>query len=332
MAQPQITFPTATIIPVGFRWTQDAAGKAAAKGAFLRVGGAQVTKRFLSGSKRSWTSTKPDEYRTIFSTDLRITGTPEAVTTALSLAGLTQEQIQEVLARSITRDNFNTTMAAVYNNEIANYEAIKQQKPVPEGYEWDQLIWFGQNIKSAVIATKTGEQRGTVASPGRAGAGESISEKLNKLAPGKVLDVSNMDLNTGRGVRTVTAPKTERSGKYSSGKIPIISNNIDKYIRALQLAYGADAETVYAADIDMVRHLLAGTITQLYTFPAQPVAARVPSPTRVPGQTLASPPRFQAAPVVPRVASPPRAGLGTIGGGGFPNIPPLQGLMQPPRA
>lgn len=333
MAATQPPFPTINVVPAGYRWSAEAAKKAGDKGAFLRVGGTSVSRRFLSGAKRSWTSAKPEENQTVFHTGFRITGTPEAIRTALTYAGIPADQIQAVLASAITRDNFNTTMAAEVAKELAAHNAAKQAKPVAEGYEWAQILWFGQNIKSAVISTKAGETKGAVASPGRAGAGESLSDKVKKLAQGKVLDVSNMDINTGKGVRTVNAPKTDRSGKFGTGRIPIISNDINKYVRALQLAYGADAEATYAGDIGVVRQALANVGAVAAAAPGTPAVPRPVSPARVAGQTLAPAPVF--APVgtaVPRIASPGRAvvtpPVATTGAANLMQIPTLNTLMR----
>lgn len=327
-------FPTINVVPGGFRWNADAATKAGAKGAFLRVGGQQVTRRFLSGAKRSWASADPAENQTVFHTGYRITGTPENIRIALTYAGVGADQINQVLASAITRDNWQTTMTAEVAKELANREGLKGAKPAAEAYEWDQILWFAQNLKTAVIATKTGEQRGAVASPGRAGAGESLADKIKKLAAGKVLDVSNMDINTGKGVRTVQAPKTAKSGKFGTGRVPIISNDINKYVRAIQLAYGGDAEATYAADVQVVRQALANAGAPAVMGMGQggqggqggAAAPRVPSPagTRVPGATLAAAPQFTAA--VPRIASPRAAG--TQGGAGLPQIPALGALLQ----
>lgn len=322
-----LPFPTINVVPAGFRWTQDAAQKAADKGLFLRVGGPQVTRRFLSGAKRSWASADENENRAIFHPTYRITGTPEAVRTALQYAGLDAAAIQNVLATAITGDNYDKAGAQAYNAEIARHEELKGNKQPTEGYDFGQILWFGKNIKSAVIQTKAGEQKGVVTGAGRAGAGESLSEKIGKLPAGKVLDVSNMDINTGKGVRTVAAPKTAKSGKYGTARVPIISNDIDRYVRAIRLAYGADAETTFANDIAVVRQALSGGQPPVFAgATVAPLVTRAPSPTRVPGATLAPVPVFTATgAAVPRIASPT---VRTMGGAGLPAIPALGALRQ----
>jgi hypothetical protein len=252
---------------------------------------------------------------TIFNTQYRITGTPEAVRTALTYAGFPAQQVEAAIADSISRDNFQVGKRGAYEAELAAHAARRHEKPTVEGYDWNQILWFGQHIKDAQIATKTGEARGGVAAGGRAGPGESIAVKLQKLGAGKVLDVSNMDLATGKGVRSVPAPKTAKSGKFGTQRIPIISNDLARYVRALELGYGADAAAKYADDIAAVRQALsAGGV------PA-PVA-RPPSPARVPGATLAAAPQF--VPAIPRAATPRgTVPVPTLGGAGFPAIPAL---------
>jgi hypothetical protein len=289
----------------------------------------------LSGAERQWNKPEPEANQTIFHTQYRITGTPQAVSTALTYARVPPEDIQRVLNTAIKRDNYQTTMKREYEEELLAHAALKGQKPAAEGYEWGQILWFGKNIKTAVIATKTGEQRGAAVAAGRAGASDSLSDKIRKLGQGKVLDVSNMDLMTGKGVRSVPAPKTAKSGKFGTGTVPIISNDFNKYVRAIQLAYGPEGEQRFANDIAMVRQALgnvAGLQTQAPLVGGLPVAQPSPRYAQVapvapvvPGATLAPLPQFQAATVVPRTLSPR---VGTVGGAQLANIPALTGLLQ----
>jgi hypothetical protein len=316
-----VPFPTLTVIPAGFRWSQKTAEKAAEKNAFIRVGGQTVSLRHLSGAKRKWSSVDPAENGSIFHTGYRITGTPAAVAQALRYAGVAEDAIQQVLATAITPQNYQTTMAGEYDAEIARHQAAKaraeQEKPVT-GYDWNQIQWFADNIKHAVFATKTGEQKGAVGSPGRAGraaAGESLREKIDRLPAGKVLDVSNMDVNTGKGVRTIPKPGPRaKSGKTGTDRVPIISNDINKYVAAIRRAYGEQGTQDFALDIQAVREALART--------GAPVAAVGLAP--VPGANLAPVPTFG---LVPQVRTP-TAAVPTLGGGAFPAIPALGTLRM----
>lgn len=302
MATPP-SFPTINVVPAGFRWNTDAADTARAKGAFLRVGGNQVTRRYLSGADRSWNSENPEENQTIFHTGYRITGTPDSIRTALQYAQLSPEEIDNVIATAITRDNYASTKAQEVEEEIKAHSQAKQAKPVEEGYGFKEILWFGERIDTAVIATKTGAQKGHAAYPGRGGAGDTLAEKIEKLGQGKVLDVSNMDINTGKGVRTVPAPKTSKSGKFGTDNIPIISNDLNKYTRAIELAYGTDGVRKYVLDIEVVKQALAnigvpvatmgGLVTVQGTSPAdqkrKPGAPNSPIPQLTEVQQVLSP-------------------------------------------
>jgi alkylhydroperoxidase/carboxymuconolactone decarboxylase family protein YurZ len=316
-----------TVVRPGFRWSRDAAQKAQAKGAFLRVGGNQVSRRFLSGAKRSWANVaNPDEHDTIFHTGYRITGTPTNVRIALESAGVTADEIAQIMATAITRDNWNTTMAAQYEAEINARNALKTATPVTEGYEWPQILWFAQNLKSAVFTTKapTTEQRAVGGSPGRRTRGETLAEKLRNLKDDKVIDVSGYDPQTGKHAKTTAKPKTAKSGKFGDFRrgVNIISNNIENYIRALQTIYGPDAEVTYAPEIEYVRNQLAGGATPFTATPGPYMGLG----GLVPGATLAPAPTFAAA--VPPVASPP---VGAIGGTTLPPLPAFGALPTLPQ-
>lgn len=83
----------------------------------------------------------------------------------------------------------------------------------------------------------------------------NLATKLQNIAPGYVLDVSNMNAD-GSGVRQILRPTTRRSGKFGTENIPVVSNNIINYVRALKLAYGDQAEEVFANDINAVNQAL----------------------------------------------------------------------------
>ena len=348
MATPATTqFPIINVVPAGYRWTAESSAKARQKGSFLRVGGPLVTKRFLSGAKRSWSSADPAEQNTIFHTGYRITGPVQAVIDALTYANISNADIQQVLNGVITRDNYMGTMAQVYEQELIAREKAKAAKPGVEGYELKNIIWFAVNLKDAEVRSKSGERQGAASAPGR-NSGDSIAEKVKKIAPGKVIDVSMMDINTGKGHRTANQPKTAKSGKFGVTNIPIISNDINKYIRGLQLAYGGDVETTYADAIAFVRRAIAnnGTVAPVggmvvpvggMVIGAAAPPDRLPSPPRrqattVPGAQIAAVPQFlPIATGVPNVVSPGRptvipGGVGAIGGRGLPQIPALGGL------
>lgn len=311
----ETTAPVINVIPPNYRWSAAAAGKAADKHVYLRVGGAKgVTKRALSGAERtSWSKPEnAEEYDTIFINEVRITGTPENVQAALTMAGFPLDQIQTLFNGAITRDNYKTTMKAVYDAEIAAHSAIKGGKTKTPVYSTENLLWFFKELPNATIVYKSGEKKTTGGGRG-GGRSETLADRIAKLPAGKVLDVSALDVVTGVGATQKNAPKgAGRAGKFGTDRIPIISNDLAKYIRALELAYGADAKTTFAQDIELVRQGIAARNAGAAPIVAPRGASpRAVSP-RVPGAVLA------AAPVL-RAASPPA----TIGRAAVPTIPLL---------
>ena len=302
-------------VPANLRWSKALAETASQNHYYLYVGGTKVGHRTLSGAERTWK--KVGQGDNIFISAVRITGTPLAVAEALSYAGFSQQEIDGLFAGAITKDNYQADKKDEYDAEVAAYKAVADKKVVAPTYAFSSLGWFADNLGSAKVSSKAGEKKGAAAAAGKGRRGESLADKLANLAAGKVLDVSAMDLATGSGVRTINRPKVDgRSNKQGSTAIPIDSNDIDRYIKALELAYGAGAQQQFAGDIALVRRLLGARAA-----PAAPVAtpgARAPSPLRVPGQIIAPAPR-----AVPAVASPPR----TLGGPAR-TIPTLATLVR----
>lgn len=137
----------------------------------------------------------------------------------------------------------------------------------------------------------------------------TLADRVNVLGPGKVLDVSHLDPN-GRGARVVPAPRSVRSGKLRIGDFPIISNNAETYLRALELIYGPEVANQYRREIEAIQWPFANP-----QFVTQQIALANPQfiTQRSPQLTV---PTVQVSPqfTVPRVPSPesPRLTVPTV--------------------
>lgn len=348
-------FPNINVPPAGFKWSTSAAEKVLKTGQFLYVGGENVTKRALSGYQRAWFGNKPEEHGIVYNVEYRIAGTPENIEGALQYAGFSQQQINQALANAITRDNFQTTMKNVFDQEILSHRAIKETTKIEKGaegkdnYKWEHILWFADNLDHARIEGGKGA-KGTSAPTAKAGRGKSLAARVqdvinhNKQNPNdlKVIDASGMDLVTGTNAKQIKAPKGDKAGKFGSGNIPIVSNDLNKYVKALQLAYGVDAATTYAKEINAVKQALSrkGLIS---VSPRKSPAKRSPVKRGVapvmPGATLAAVPSFTTVPrlaspgvrlsprsTVPMRVSPRASSLPTLGGQGLAQFPPINAL------
>lgn len=324
MANQQAAFPGAPmVVPSGFRWSVADAERQATRRSFLRVGPIRRTKqgananpvrfRSLSGAvKKSWSSTDPEELNTIFNVQYRITGTPENVRLALQYAGVPAQEIERVIADSITANNYQTTKAREYQQELAAYQGRVRAGPSQPGYGINELLWFAQNLPAAYSVNNRGTTTGKAAgrAAGRGGGGKSLLAAYQAAAAsGKFVDVSNIDNVTGAGYKTrKTRPKTVQGG-VGTADIPIVSKDLENYIRALEIIFGPDARQQYAAQIEQVRGMLAPAPTvvamQAARFPGAPAQAGFP-PLR-PGAALVGAPVLQTAGApAPAVASPLR--------------------------
>ena len=80
---------------------------------------------------------------------------------------------------------------------------------------------------------------------------ETLKTKIDKLAPGKVLDVSHM-LTDGSGIVVINRPGA-RSSKMGSPNLPIVSDKFANYFEALHMLPGGVEN--YADDLEYVRNL-----------------------------------------------------------------------------
>ena len=347
--QQQPAFPAAPmVVPPGFRWSPEDVTRQQTRSTFLRVGPIQRTRqgtnanskpvRALSGAVgKSWSSADPAEQSVIFNIEKRITGTPENVRLALQYAGISDAEINRVIAQSINAQNYQTTQAQAYQREIEAHKAKGRNTPLQQGYQIPEIIWFAENIKAAtVVNSRSGDAAGRAGGAARGGARSLLGayQLVAQGTQGKVIDVTNIDDVTGVGYKTKPMPKTTAGG-FGAGAIPIVSQNFDKYVRALELIFGPEARQQFPGEIEQVRlsmqarPVFAGQPAaqgqprfpgfpqqqpaQQGGFPAPPQQGGFPAPR--PGATMAQAPVLRAtgAPV-PNVNSPVRTmGAGPAG-------------------
>ena len=337
----QLTFPmTAVSVPAGFRWSPEDVKRQQERNGFIRVGTLRTTRtgananakpvRALSGAIKKWNSADPEEQNAIFNLQYRITGTPENIRTALAYANVPPAEIERVIAESITRDNFATTQLAAYNAELAAHKSHKTTGAKVRSYTISDLVWFANNLPNAkVVSTRAAGAAGAAPAGRAAGGGRrTLAGAYNAAAQSptpKYIDVSGIDDTTGVGYKTLTkAPR----GVIGVTTLPIVSRSFDKYVRALELIFGAGAREQFAAEIEAVRQqavpqrpaAAAGGFPTAFAAPAAPLAQGFPVAEARPGAALAPAPVLRAAGApVPAAASPLRTmGGGTPGAGMVP--------------
>jgi hypothetical protein len=257
----QLPFATKTV-PPGLRWSLKLSDAATAKHYFIRVGGKSVTKRYISGAARLWNKVNaPEESRSIYSVETRLTGTPENVAQALRFADISEENINLYLASAISKQNHTTGIQAdYYAKELADHEQCKKStKGTCSGspLELDALAYLVKHLQEARCVTKSGNKTCPPLKKGKTGPTKTLKQRVADLAPDAALDVSNMDSFTGKGVAKTKKRDQPKSGKFLAGELPIISNNAEKYVEALKLVYGDIATTRYAREIEYLRSQLS---------------------------------------------------------------------------
>lgn len=317
--------------PSQFNWnkSQEHLAKMTGKRELSHVGGDKknVGGVRLSGAIKQWESSEPSKNRMIYYLPLRIAGTPEDVATTLTYAGYQKNDIDTVLADSITKDNYQTTKKAEYEAELEAIKVYKAEEAAKPKLPLSSYVFLEQQIVKgeSKIVPNSGGKAATAGTKG--GKKKSLAERITALkrdANGQFaefLDVSGLDVNTGANVRkTAKIPK----GKAGVSNIPFITNNIDKYTAAIELVYGKDTLNQLVNEINQVRAALTKAPATLPTANTNlpPIPAPTTSASVVPGASIAPAPSL-----VPTVASPSRP-VQTMGGAGLPSIPALSNLLS----
>ena len=261
MAQAKSFAKSQPVVELGLRWSNESAEKHAANRSFIRVGGEKASTRFLSGAPRSWSNSDPQENETVFVVPLRISGTEEHIRESLKLAQppYTEEEITEFLNDAITKHNYQTTKAEEYDEEIAAYKKMKEDKVPVEHYSIEQLNWFCEPeiIKNVRIESKKSapKAQGNETVKTRTSPGSSIQERMGKLNEGFILDISGMT-SDHKNIKTKAIPKTNKAGKFYSAPLPFLTNDYDKYYEIINHVYGADGLIKFSDQLDHVKKQL----------------------------------------------------------------------------
>ena len=158
------------------------------------------------------------------------------------------DNIDDVIDNSLTYENYNNKMLEIYNNELSNYDRWKR---ATNKFNIDM---GGYNIKDLIDIYKPKDEldkkhRYTELLKPR----KFLNKRIEKLAIGKVLDVSIID-GYGSNVKTINFPTImNKTLKFGSPNLPIVSSNIDSYITAIGLII--NGKKLYKNDIEYVEKL-----------------------------------------------------------------------------
>jgi len=296
------------VVSKGMKWSQEAAAKAKANHQYIKIG-AKSGNLLLSGAPGRWK--KPETVGDVYVPSLRVAGNPAVIQQVLVGLGFPSTDVDRHLAVRYDANNYNTTMKANFDAEVAQYKAHKAQRDAvrkaaggPEVTLAD-LQYFVDQLQSAQVAARTTTGSPRAASPGRASRVRDLAKRLtDAAAKGKVLDVSKMDPVKKTGIKMIN-PVGASSKKYGVPGLALVSNNPQLYALAVR-ELGPEYE---------------GYIAQYNTLVAQKNTVAVPAPAAtlgaLPAPPVASP--TLGVPALPTVAASPLAGgvaLPTIPGAG----------------
>jgi hypothetical protein len=260
----------ATSTPNGLKWTPEKLAKSKTTGTYIYVVSDSpavldakgemkkhtTTYRKITGAPKFWAKSSiqsssmndlPNDYLFVTRDDVRVCGNRQDVIAALVMAGLGNvtdiSNLLMVDASVVTSSNYETH--PVYLTAIANVKSGDDEEK-KSNYDFKTIINFAEYVRggksSSVGKTDAKEGGAGVSKPG----GKSkktipLAEKIANLGPDEVLDVSKIKAN-GSGVTKAKNLPTAKSKKvYSTGMQNLISDNIEAYKLAIELAYGVGA-------------------------------------------------------------------------------------------
>lgn len=218
------------------KWSENLYKKAKERHNYIKVGSKRGN-LYLSGAERRWK--EEQYYNIIYSPDFRVVGSIDNIKNLLKSLGKTDVEIMNYVNKSYSKENHKTYMKESYEKELEelnNYKnKVKLDKTnVVYKFTLDDLDFLTNNLKQAVSDTKL--LNSTVNKlPKRKGGRKvrTLKQRIEDLAPQKVLDVSNMDPKTMTGIRVINKPGNN-SKKFGSDKIPVVSSNLENYKFALE--------------------------------------------------------------------------------------------------
>jgi hypothetical protein len=220
------------------KWSREAAGIAFIRRQFIPV--SDFTPRANVSMREARTIWKYDP-QVAFQPTFRMVGYLTDISDMLTAVGFDDAEKQSYVDAAIIEDTYLTTHADVYNDEMIKYR------------EWVQSALYtemqDQGNKLSNLIASVQPQAVLQVSKRRVNRGGDLTARLRNLPPNKVIDVSALQ-EDGTKALTVDTP-TQRSRKFWSPNVPIITNDLPHYILAVSmLPGGSDA---YAEHIEYVR-------------------------------------------------------------------------------
>lgn len=337
------------IVPRGMQLNDEMINRAREGSYYIKLGnkGGTLT---VTGAPGYWQ--RDGNQNVIYIPSMRIAGTPEDITQVLRTNyNASDADIQQYISSGFTSQNYNVPAeqggkAEEFDQEVEEYKKFRQNKEnqkqadivngrVPRPLELSDLDWIIPGLPEATTAKSSGAGRRTpsktkpTSGAAKGAKAGGLAQRIQQLAPGKVLDVSNMN-ESGTGIKTINQPG-QGSKKFGVQGLPIVSSDATNFERALtELSLTPDQQQAYLHAYTQAS--AAGPQVQARPSPTRKVG--VAKGAKVAGVPKTSKPK--AGPVKGKVTSPNSAlpplttNVGTSVAK-LPQLAPLAGVKVPPN-
>lgn len=240
-------------------WNKDYNQKAAKEHKYIFVSSNQtenkkVLNKFkvLTGADKAWNSgNEHTNYIYLPQADYRLMGLRDDVVEKLKTYGLNEADIKGALKGAYTKDSHGNA----YLEEINRVKAYKAGKKETDKskikYHLEDLDWFVEdmkNIKEEPSDNNSSIKQVKVSPKSKRDIFRTLWEKIQGTS--KILDVSLLDTS---GAKTRDA--FSKSGKVSSTTLPIETDNIKNFKKAIEWIFGSVEE--HKDEIETIKTKLA---------------------------------------------------------------------------
>lgn len=269
----------AQVVSKGMKWNPQMAQKALDTHQYIKVGDKGGTNLTITGAPKYWK--KNQDF--VYLPDLRLAGSRQNVITVLrgyrseEGGSYSDAQIDVFLKNAYTSENYVVPQsqggrAEDYQHEFDNYLAFKQsqstQKPKKEApsITLADLSFLIDKLPEAETLKVSSKSRSSKTSKPKSDTRRNVrhvnlKQRLDSLAPGSVLDVSNMK-DDGTNIKTIPEPGAG-SKKHGVDGVKVVSSSAENFAKAMKLL-GAEYEQ-YVAKYSQVAATQATTVPSVST-------------------------------------------------------------------
>lgn len=242
---------------ISVTWTHESMKDAAIHHEFIMVSPYGASRVNIADAQILWMKNP----NVVFQTGYRIAGTPEDITNDLTQQQISAESIQQVLDSSLSSTNYFNTWVEEYQREMAAYAAYHKSAVTaniegPGPKLLDILMAVNPRFSDQFKTQSQARAAGVTVTKPKASLTGSLGRRIATLAPGKVMDVSDLNPD-GKGAKTITEATAAKQNSVGTSTLKIVSKDYPHYELAISML--PNGLTEYQSELVAMKKYFAET-------------------------------------------------------------------------